>query len=151
MRAGPVAFLLVASCSREPSEVYIPAPDFTQALSIATAQGPRAGIRVGEPLRLHAARRTGPWIRVARASLPENACWLAVSPPDFEREVAATVRWHVEPPHQATFNGGLRPDGTREVVFAAPGTYRLTAVSASWCGEPFGGDTLAVEVDAAAD
>lgn len=60
--------------------------------------------------------------------------------------MADNLTWTVVPEGHATFNTGLREDRTRTVSFDAPGSYRLTARSASWCGEPFGGDTLQVDI-----
>jgi hypothetical protein len=71
---------------------------------------------------------------------------LAGAPPDIEPEVAGNLRWLVEPPGLATFNVELRLDQTREVRFSEPGVYRLSAESSVWCTEPYGGNTLTVEV-----
>jgi len=141
-----VALLLATACSPEPGRVFVPGPTFGQSIHLSTAQGEHARVRVGEALRLHAERRSGPWIEVPRASLPPGACWQVSPPPDLEPEVAGNLRWLVEPPDAARFNLGLLRDQSREVRFSAPGRYQLSARSAVWCTEPYGGNTLTVEV-----
>jgi hypothetical protein len=141
-----IAALIVVACSYEPSEVFVPGPGFSQSIRLSTAQGERGIVEVGQPIVLHAQRRSGPWVVAERASLPPDACWLVSAPPELETEVAGSLRWFVEPPGAATFNLELRLDQTRDVRFSAPGTYHLSARSSAWCTEPYGGNTLTVEV-----
>ena len=141
-----LAVLLTAACSREPSEVFVPGPSFSQSIRLSTAQGERATVRVEQPLILHAQRTSGPWIAAERASLPPDACWLVSPPADTEPEVAGNLRWLVEPPDSATFNVQLRLDQTREVRFSRPGVYQLSAQSSAWCTQPYDGNNLTVSV-----
>lgn len=142
--------LLVASIGAcgggEPEIVYIPGPNFQEALFIAAERGPIVRARAGEPIILSAQRRSGPWRAVQADEISEGSCSLASAPLELEGEVADNITWKVIPEGSATFNTGLREDRTRVVTFDQPGSYRLTAQSASWCGEPFGGDTLEVEI-----
>ena len=141
-----LAALLSVACSQEPSEVFVPGPSFTQSIHVSTARGERATVRVEEPLVLHARRHSGPWVAAERASLPPGSCWLVSPPPDLEAEVAGSLKWLVEPPEAAAFNIELRLDSTREVRFSAPGVYEISAQSSAWCTDPYGGNTLIVEV-----
>jgi hypothetical protein len=140
------ALHLLAACTAEPSEVFIPGPAFQQSIRLSTAQGERGTVAAGEPLVLLAERRTGPWVAAARSSLAAGACWLAAAPPQIEPEVADNVRWFVEPEGSASFNVEYRSDRTRQVRFSRAGSYRLTAQSAASCAPPFSGNTLRVEV-----
>lgn len=137
---------LVSACGRDASVVYVPGGSFEEELFLTTSRGQAPRVRVGEPLVLHAQRRSGPWFPVPQRDVEEGQCSLTTLPPQLEPEVAASVRWIVVPEGHATFDVGLREDGTREVRFDAPGLYLLTAESGSWCREPFYGDTLRVEV-----
>ena len=142
------AALLNVACWHEPSEVFVPGPTFSQSIRLSTAQGDHAIVGVGQPLALHAQRRSGPWVLAQRASLPPDSCWLVSAPPEIEPEVAGSLRWLVEPPGAATFNVELRLDQTREVRFSETGVYHLSAQSSAWCTEPYGGNTLTIEVTA---
>jgi len=141
-----LATLGLAACSREmPDQVFVPGPSYSESLDVRTEQGDSARVTVGSPLVLHGRRTSGPWIQVARSSLPPDACWM-VSPPDpFEEEVAGNLRWTAHPT-EAEFNTDLRLDGTREVRFLRPGAYFLIAESSGWCSDPHIGDTLWIEV-----
>ncbi len=138
---------LIPACLPEANTtVYVPGPSYSESLSITTEQGPLARVAPGQRLTIHATRRTGPWVAIRRDSLEQDTCWLVSAPPQHEPEVADNVRWFVDPNGPATFNLGMRSDRTRHVEFDTPGVYHLTAESASWCFEPFGADTLVVEV-----
>jgi len=152
IRSLAAVLLLALACSPEPAEVWVPGPGFEQTIHITSAQGDRATVRVGEPLVLHAERRSGPWVRRARATLaPDDSCWLRSPPSSPEPEVAGSLRWLVDPPGSATFNLDLRTDATREVRFSEPGVYRLATRGSGWCGEPDSADTITVEVAHDAD
>jgi hypothetical protein len=141
-----LSLVFAVACSQEPSEVFVPGPSFSQSIRLATEHGERATVRVEQPLVLHAQRSSGPWVAVARASLPPDACWLVSPPAELEVEVAGNLRWLVEPPGAASFNVELRLDFTREVRFSRPGSYQLSADSQAWCRQPFSDNTLTVEV-----
>lgn len=126
--------------------VYVPGSAFQEALFIAAQRGPVIRAGVGEPVILSAQRRSGPWRAVRAAEVPEGGCFLESPPLELEVEVADNITWTVTPEGAATFNTGIRDDRRRVVTFDAPGSYRVTATSASWCGEPFGADTLEVEI-----
>lgn len=135
------------ACVRaEPEVVYVPGTNFQEALFIAADRGPVVRARTGEPITLSAQRRSGPWRAVPADEVPDGTCSLASAPIELEAEVADNITWTVIPEGSATFNTGQREDRTRVLTFDEPGSYRLTAQSASWCGEPFGGDTLEVEI-----
>ncbi|MDH3206658.1 MAG: hypothetical protein OEO79_08600 [Gemmatimonadota bacterium] len=137
---------LGAGCGPEPAVVFVPSDTFEEELFVMTARGEVARIRVGEPLVLHAQRRSGPWKAATEDEVEPEACTLSSPPPQLEAEVAAQVRWIVAPEGSAVFNSDLRADGTREVRFEEAGVYVLTAESSSWCGTPFRGGELRIEV-----
>jgi hypothetical protein len=138
-------FAVFAACANEPARVFVPGHAYTESIRVWTEQGESASVRVGDPLVLHAERRSGPWIEVDHDSLPPGACWWT-SAPTFEQEVAGTLKWTAEPSEPAVFNTNLRLDGSREVRFTRPGTYTLTPESSGWCGEPYEGNALRVAV-----
>jgi len=141
-----LATLVFSACSGDlPDQVFVPGPSYYESLDVRTEQGDSARVTVGSPLILHAHRTSGPWIQVARNSLPPDSCWM-ISPPDpTEEEVAGSLRWTAHPP-EAEFNTELRLDQTREVRFLRPGTFHLTAESSGWCSDPHLRDTLWIEV-----
>lgn len=126
--------------------MYVPGESFEEDLFLITSGGRHPRIAVGEPLVLHAGRRSAPWLAIDGRDLEPDQCWLPSLPPQLEAEVAGSVRWLIEPSGHASFNTDLREDGSREVRFDSVGAYRLTAESSSWCGEPFSGDTLTIDV-----
>ena len=141
-----LAILGCTACSVEsPGQVFVPGPSYSESLDVRTEQGDSAVVTVGSPLVLHGRRTSGPWIQVARDSLPPDACWMRSPPDPVEEEVAGNLRWTAHPP-DAEFNIDLRTDLTRAVSFRRPGEYFLTAQSAGWCSEPYIGDTLWIEV-----
>lgn len=144
----PLVGAMLAGCDAEPVTVYVPAEPLHVTVRISVS-GTKAV--VGEELTLHAERLyAGAWKEVKRSSLPEDACWMRRPPPEKEDEVADNIRWIAEPEGSAKFNLGLRPDHTRTVVFAAPGTYRIRASSAVWCGPSVAAvpEALVVEIRA---
>jgi hypothetical protein len=130
-----VAASAVITCSRSPDRVYVPGDSFRYVVRISTAQGEHATVAVGEPLRLHASRRSGPWIEKAAKDVPDTACRTSALMEE-EPEVAAELAWNVEPEGVATFNVPTvltAGDRTREVRFSQPGEYRLKGVSFAPC------------------
>ena len=103
-------------------------------------------IGVNEPLTLHARRTSGPWVQKSRVDVQDEGCWWRSAPPEVEHEVAANVRWLVNPDSIASFNVRFRPDHTREVRFSKPGVYRLTARSSATCNIPGSADSIVVRV-----
>lgn len=145
--AGALLALALAGCGGgEEAVVYVPGSTFLEALYIGADRGPVVRAQVGEPILLSAQRRSGPWRAVLASEVPEGGCSLASPPVQLEAEVADNITWTVLPDGSAAFNTGIREDRKRVVTFDTPGSYRLTASSASWCGEPFGSDTLEVEI-----
>ena len=130
----PVISVVLISCDREPSVVYVPRtpPDVIVEVSVSEVEA-----AVGDRLTLHARRfYRGEWEQVKRKSLPEGACWLRRPPQERENEVADNIHWTVDPNGQAQFNLTFRSDHTRTVTFSAPGRYRISGSSSVWCGSP---------------
>ena len=73
--------------------VYVPAEGFA---SIVTLSAPGTG-RVGEWITLNATRRSGPWNPVRHEDTRPDEIKL-LEPPIFEREVAASLAWRIDPP-----------------------------------------------------
>jgi hypothetical protein len=138
---------LACGCSPEPEseQVFVPGPSFSQVVRISSSQGDEPRVAVGQPLVLHAARKSGPWVPAQRKALAADACWVA-QPPGEEAEVSDNLRWIAEPEGAATFNVTYRRDHTREVRFSAPGRYRLRARSSLWCSPPQESNDITVYV-----
>ncbi|RLE19942.1 MAG: hypothetical protein DRJ50_11520, partial [Actinobacteria bacterium] len=137
---------VLAGCSGEPATVYVPGDGFTESIEIRTAQGLGAVVDPDEPLELHALRRSGPWVAVERKTLDDDACWVAHPPAEIEPEVADNVRWIADPAGGAVVDSGRSVDRTRSARFEEAGVYTLTALSSSWCFDPYGSDPLTIEV-----
>lgn len=128
--------LVCVGCQEEPTFVYVPLAPPQVEVNVSVSA---TNVTVGQPVVLFAQRQSrGEWNRVARQSLPKEQCWVARPPLDREAAVADNLHWEVSPSGAATFNLGMRPDRTREVVFSKAGTYVLQASSAIWCGAPEG-------------
>ena len=130
------ALLLAVGCQEAPPFVYVPVTPPQVDLSVSVSL---TNVTVGQPVVLFAQRQSrGEWKRVARNSLAKEQCRVVRPPPDREAAVADNLHWQVLPGGAASFNLGMRPNRTREVVFSKAGTYVLQASSAIWCGAPEG-------------
>ena len=138
--------LLVAACGGDDPVVYVPGTGFVEALRVTTARGPRARVGVGQPVEIHAQRRSGPWVAVEAGEVEEGQCTSPTLPNQLEAEVADGVTWLVDPAGHATLRPAEEGRGSMEILFDSPGTYRLTAESPSPCGDPIRSGTLVVEV-----
>ncbi len=148
-RLALIGACLLAGCTSDddvPDQVYVPAADYAQSLTIATlgdsAQPPRAGAWV----TLTAQRRTGPWRLVPRDSANLEQCWWRRPPDASEPEVAANVAWRAMPAEGVTFDSPEPPEMKRRVRFIKPGTYTLTAVSHGCPHDLASRDTITVVV-----
>jgi hypothetical protein len=101
-------------------------------------------VAVGEWVDISASRRSGPWILEDTATTERPAC-RRISPAAEEYEVAEKVSWRVEPSGEASFGNARPPELTRQIRFAAPGTYQVWATSEG-CGEPFVSNRVEVVV-----
>ena len=138
--------LLLAACGGDDTVVYVPGTGFVEALRVTTARGGRASVGVGQPVEIHAQRRSGPWVAVAAGDVEEGQCTSPTLPNQLEAEVADDVTWLIEPEGHATLRPAEEGRGSLEILFDSVGTYRLTAESPSPCGEPLRSGTLVVEV-----
>lgn len=124
-----VALVACADPDDVPDEVYVPAPDYTQTLRIATLADSAHPARAGAWVTLTAQRRTGPWRLVPRDSANLEQCWWRRPPEASEPEVAANVTWRAQPADSVTFDSPEPPEMKRRVRFPRAGTYTLTAES----------------------
>ena len=129
MLAGLVALAGCPDPDEVPEQVYVPASDYAQSLSIAMLGDSTHPPRAGEWVTLTAQRRTGPWRLVSRDSANLEQCWWRRPPDASEPEVAANVHWRATPAVDATFDDPEPPEMKRRVRFARAGTYTLTAES----------------------
>jgi hypothetical protein len=127
-----------------PEYVFMPAPEFRQTVTI---QASTTTALVNQPVTLYATRATGPWVKVRFVDVPLGTCWWKTAPPSPEDEVAANLSWDVSPPGIARFDVGTQMDGTRQVVFAQPGIYRLKGHSAVWCPPGSGSNTIEIRIE----
>lgn len=137
---------VLAGCRGDDTVVYVPGPGFTESLHLTTARRARARVTLGEPLVLHAQRRSGPWVATPSGDVEEGQCTSSTPPPELEIEVADRVTWLVSPQGHASLAPAEEGRGAMEVRFDSVGTYHLSAESPSPCGEPIRGRTLVVEV-----
>lgn len=137
---------LLAGCGGDDTMVYVPGTGFVEGLHVTTERGAQVRIGVGEPLEIHAQRRSGPWVPVPAGDVEEGQCASPTLPIQLEAEVADRVTWLVDPQGHATLRPAEEGRGSMEVLFDSAGTYRLTAESPSPCGEPFRGGILVIEV-----
>ena len=132
-----ILMVLVVSCQRESTHIYVPGPQFTETLTISAAIPKDRDLKVGKWLELNATRSTGPWMKVHKSKKSNYKCWWLRPPLEVEKNVQSNVRWHVEPNGGAVFNlPGAGDLFKRSVRFTQPGSYRLSATSAG-CGKPF--------------
>ena len=138
-RLPTVRTLLAAACltvciscdSREkpPEFVYLR----TDSVKVSVMVYAEAQVEVDTWLPLRATRtRTGEWRKVAYREISQDSPWLGYVPPDREDEVAASLRWYVEPKDGAVFDAWAPrpvPINQRAVKFSKPGVYRLWATS----------------------
>ena len=140
-----VCLVLVAGCyDPPPAYVFIPGPEVSANITISVSTTKAI---VDEPVILYAFRRTSGFVEIPYSELPEGVQWWRQMPPGYEKEVAGTLRWVVEPEGSARFNTDLRMDLTREVRFPIPGVYRLRAVSAVYGPTPVSSQTVTIEVE----
>ncbi len=120
--------LCVTACDRGKSDTaYIPDSAFQITVTI---DAPQRG-KVDQWIPLHAARKSGPWKKVARSQVPTGVLPLPEPPLPVEDNVQNNLRWVVDPPDTGRFNlpGSDTDVTTRAVKFAKPGTYKLTGYS----------------------
>lgn len=74
----------------------------------------------------------GEWRKVPYREVTGGTPWVGYVPPEREGEVAASLRWHVEPKDGAVFDAWAPrpvPINQRAVKFSKRGVYRLWATS----------------------
>ena len=137
--------VLVVGCfdPPPPEKVFVPGPDVSTTVTISVSTTKAA---VDEPVILYASRMASGFVEMPYDNVPSGVQWWRQMPPAYEKEVAANLKWIVEPEGSARFNTDLRMDFMREVRFSKPGVYRLRAVSASYGPTPVTSKTLTLEV-----
>ena len=125
-----VMFAVLACTSDDPPEfVYLR----TESVEVKVIAYAEAQVPVGTWLPLRATRTTtGDWRRVPYRDIAAGTPWLGYVPPLREKEVAANLRWYVDPADGATFDALAPrpvPIDQRAVRFSKPGVYRLWATS----------------------
>ena len=137
--------ILVAGCydPPPPEKVFVPGPDVSTTVTISVSTTKAA---VDEPVILYASRMASGFVEMPYDNVPSGVQWWRQMPPAYEKEVAANLKWIVEPEGSARFNTDLRMDFTREVRFSKPGVYRLRAVSAAYGPVPVPSKTVTIEV-----
>ena len=143
----PLALVISqAACGGDDTVVYVPGASFVESLYVTTARGAQVRARLGDPVLLHAQRRSGPWVPVEAGDVEEGQCTSPTLPEQLEIEVADRVTWLIDPQGHATLRPSAEEEGAMEIRFDSVGTYRLTAESPSACGEAFRGGIVVVEV-----
>jgi hypothetical protein len=136
-RVRTILAVALAGCACSPADRGEKAPDFvylrTDSVSVTVTVSSDEQVQVGTWLPLRATRTTtGEWRRVQYREVPAGTAWLGYVPPEREDEVAANLRWYVEPRDGAVFDAWAPrpvPIEQRAVKFSQPGVYRLWATS----------------------
>jgi hypothetical protein len=126
--------LALAACRPAPVDEV---PEFvylrTESVVVTVEVHAAERVQVGEWLTLRASRSTtGPWRQVRFKDVAQDTPWIGYVPPEREEEVAASLRWFVEPAEGVAFDAWAPtpvPVRERAVRFSQPGTYRLWATS----------------------
>ncbi|MGE0313388.1 MAG: hypothetical protein AB7P21_17395 [Lautropia sp.] len=131
LACGAAILLQLLGCERPPPYVYVlQAPQSIDLEASASVDAVKADV----PFLLHTRRQTrGVWKRIPSKELKPDQCWMAAVPPESEPEVADNMLWRVEPASGVRFNTDFRPNRTREVRIANPGTYTFVASYGPWC------------------
>jgi len=125
------AFIAPACTPGNPPEFVYLRTDSVKVRVIIEAE---TDVQVGSWLPLRAIRTTtGEWRKVPYLDVASGTPWLGYVPPLREDEVAANLRWFVEPDDgTAVFDAWAPrpvPIDQRAVKFLKPGVYRLWATS----------------------
>ena len=137
--------VLVVGCydPPPPEKVFIPGPDVSTTVTISVSTKKAA---VDEPVILYASRTSSGFVEMPYNDVPSGVQWWRQMPPAYEKEVAANLKWIVEPEGKAQFNTNFRKDFTREVRFSEPGTYKLYGISSAYGPKPVSSKTIVLEV-----
>jgi hypothetical protein len=114
-----------------------PTPEFvyvrTDSVTVVVSVRAEGHVAVNTWLPLRATRATsGEWRKVPFTEISPDTPWIGYVPPPKEDEVAANLRWFVEPVDGAEFDASAPkpvPIQQRAVRFSKPGVYRLWAES----------------------
>jgi hypothetical protein len=125
------AAMLVAGCEQKQPLVYV--LEGPQDVTL-TASASATTVKVGEPVVLHAQRRTvGKWKQIPRDQLTPGQCWLYTAPPELEQEVAASIDWEVLPNNAVRFDNAVRMDQTRVATMLVRGRVTLRPLTTVRC------------------
>ena len=128
-----VVLALVATACTEPTPEFVYVR--TESVDVVVTVRAQSRVPVNTWLPLRASRTTtGEWRRVPFSEVGPDTPWIGYVPPAKEDEVAANLRWHVEPVEGAQFDAMAPkpvPIEQRAVRFSRPGIYRLWAESHS--------------------
>jgi hypothetical protein len=125
------AVMLVSGCEQKQPLVYV--LEGTQEVTL-TASASATTVRVGEPVVLHAQRRTvGKWKQIPRDQLTPGQCWLYTAPPELEQEVAGSIDWEVLPNNAVRFDNAVRMDQTRVATMLVRGRVTLRPLTTVRC------------------
>ena len=140
-----IGLVLVGGCydPPPPAKVFIPGPDVSTTVTISVSTKKAA---VDEPVILYASRTSSGFVEMPYGDVPSGVQWWRQMPPAYENEVAANLKWIVEPEGKAQFNTNFRKDFTREVRFSEPGTYKLYGISSAYGPKPVTSKTVTIEV-----
>jgi len=125
------AALLIAGCEQKQPMVYV--LEGPQEVTL-TASASATTVKVGEPVVLHAQRRSvGKWKQIPRDQLTPGQCWLYTAPPELEQEVAGSIDWEVLPNNAVRFDNAVRMDQTRVATMLVRGRVTLRPLTTVRC------------------
>ena len=125
------AAMLISGCEQKQPMVYV--LEGPQEVTL-TASASATTVKVGEPVVLHAQRRSvGKWKQIPRDQLTPGQCWLYTAPPELEQEVAASIDWEVLPNSAVRFDNAVRMDQTRVATMLVRGRVTLRPLTTVRC------------------
>jgi len=125
------ATMLISGCEQKQPMVYV--LEGPQEVTL-TASASATTVKVGEPVVLHAQRRSvGKWKQIPRDQLTPGQCWLYTAPPELEEEVAASIDWEVLPNSAVRFDNAVRMDQTRVATMLVRGRVTLRPLTTVRC------------------
>lgn len=125
------AFMFASGCEQQQPLVYV--LEGPQQVTLTASASPTT-VKVGEPVVLHAQRRTvGNWKQIPRDQLTPGQCWLYTKPPELEEEVAGSIDWEVQPENAVRFDNAVRMDQTRIATMMVRGRVTLRPLTTVRC------------------
>jgi hypothetical protein len=119
-----ITLAAVSACGKQGSKmVYV--LEEPQTVTLVASAAPQSVPR-GEAVVLHAERKSiAKWKQVPMDQVKPGQCWVYQPPESFEREVADSIEWEVEPNGSVLFRPEYRMDHARVITTDRRGKIKL--------------------------